>query len=289
MFWEESLPLPEFPPNPDSVVRPSDTVPFKVKEKSQEVTKSVKVPIPIAYSGSFKVSRLAKLLLFTALTSSLLFAGSFLSAKFFLVKKGKSTVSTSTSPLPLSSSPSPLPSLSPFTSPEVSILLPQRISSAIIPLPPSTIPADLTKNWDLYINPTFRFSFKYPKEWFINEFNDSSSFIVKLSYPVQSSQIGSFAPGETAYLLVSWEDRKGATLESFLSAKYDLSILKKEEIVLSGKKGWRFHDSSGKGKIVAFFEHGQKIISVEGGVKDIKEFSVYQDIFILIQNTFVFS
>lgn len=274
--------MPEFPPSPDLVVKPSQVAPVRVKEKQKKekqkvVVKLPTVSLPIMRPAPAHIYYPIKLLLVAILVLPSFFVGSFLLARF-LLEKGEKGVA-------------PVPTLAPSSPPfhEVPILLPWRISSAIIPLPPSTTPADLTKNWDSYINPTFRFSFKYPKEWFLTEFGDSGSSIVKLSYPVRSNQIDSFAAGEKAYVLVSWEEKRGATLEGVLSTKYNFSIIKKEEIEISGKKGWRLYNPKGKGEIIAFFEQGQKIISIEAGVKDGKELSVYQDLFLLIQNTLVFS
>jgi hypothetical protein len=281
--WEESTPLPEFPPSPTLVVRPSQIAPPIPKREKQVVARqpAVSLPVPRTFSLPFHYPLI--FLLAASLILPSFFLGSFLLARFLIEKKEKGIVPTSTL-IP----PSP-PSPSPPLPPEVLILLPWRISSAFIPLAPSAIPADLTKNWDSYINPTLRFSFKYPKEWFLTEFGDSASSILKLSYPVRSSQVGSFAPGEKAYVLVSWEEKRGANLENILSAKYNFFSLEKEEVEISGKKGWRLFNPKGKGEIIVFLEHGQKIISIEGGVKDPKEMIIYQSLFILIQNTFSFS
>jgi len=209
-----------------------------------------------------------------------LFIISFFSTKFFAEKDKTMKVLV----------PTPIPSISSLPpSPEIQILLPWRISSAVIPVPPSTVPADLTKNWDLYTNPTFRFTFKYPKEWFLTEFSDTDTFIVKLSYPVKSSQTDSFVNGEKARILVSREEKGNATLDDFLSRKYNFSSIKKEEINTAGKKGWRIYNPEGGGEIIAFFEHGEKIFSIKADVKEAKDLAVYQELFILIQNTFIFS
>jgi hypothetical protein len=277
--WEESIPLPEFPPNPNFVVVPANITPPISKEKQQTLVKLPTVSPHIKPTSSSHFRYTFLFFLAAGLFIPSFFLGSFLVARVLMGRGEKEAVET----------PSVVPSPSPTLTQEALMLLPWRISSAFIPLPPSTTPAELTKNWDIYINPTLRFSFKYPKEWFLTEFTNSAASILKLSYPVRSNQVGLFAPGEKAYVLVSLEEKKGASLNEILSTEYDLSDIKKEEIEISGKKGWRFYNAKGKGEIIMFVENGQKIISIEEGVKEMRDLTIYQDLFLLIQKTWVFS
>lgn len=271
--WEETLPLPDFPSPSVSGVRPSTVTPVVIKEKEK------RSQAPKVFSGVPKISVASLLRLSLALLliiTPLFFLGSFFLVRLLMEKGKKADVTVVTV----------LPSPSASLSDDIFIPLPRRLSSAVIPLPPSQLPADQTRNWEVYINPTLRFSLKYPKEWFLTEFHDTSPYVLKLSYPVESGKIDTFVPGEKAYVLVSWQEKQGETVESMLQRVYGFSGIKIEEIKTTGKKGWRIYNTQSKGEITAFFELGQKIISLQGVVKDQKDIPVYKEVFILMQDTF---
>lgn len=180
------------------------------------------------------------------------------------------------------SSPKPTPSQNiEVTEP----LLPYRLSSAFIPLPPSKNPADLTVNWETYQYEVSSLFFKYPKEWVAKKI-DSQDKIVRFSYPTSGESLTSFSGAERVYVLVSRLKKETDNLESQVAKDY--TFQRQELIDISQTKALKIYNVSGGTNFFLFVPHGEDIILFEHHVKNPLELSLYEDIFLMIDKSIKF-
>lgn len=161
-------------------------------------------------------------------------------------------------------------------------LLPERVSSAFIPLPPSRTPSDSTLNWQVFRSAPPAFSFKYPKEWKVKNLEAQDAFI-RLSYPTIGETINSFSGNERMFIIASLIQKEGSDLEAQISKKY--SFGKKEKTEISGVSAVRVYNVLGGANIFLFIPYDQRIIVVEHHVRVAEELPLFEEVFLLIDKS----
>lgn len=176
-----------------------------------------------------------------------------------------------------SSQPSPSPNIE-----VIEPLLPYRLSSAFIPLPPSQNSADLTVNWESYQSEEPSLFFKYPREWVAKKI-ESQNKIARLSYPLSGESLTSFSGEERAYILVSRLKKETDNLESQVAKDY--TFQRQELVDIAQIKALKIYNVSGGANVFLFVPHGEDIFLFEHHVKNSWEFSLYEEIFLVIDQS----
>lgn len=249
IFWEESVPLPEYgQPKPSVGLETA-----KIPQTQNQQTSSQSSAFPkIVNKKFFLVIFIILILGLTLVLKSTIFSKRNLSAPRSVVPK---------------------------STPQSAAII-RRLSSAFVPVSPSSAPVDLSINWLKFKDESLGLAFSHPAEWQVVKGKDT--VVYTLYYPTADNVESNFGRTVFAKLSIILTDNpEGLDLPQFLGKRYNLSDTKVKK---AGEAVTLTFDNV----YVLAKKAQQKVLMVEGKVADSRDFNNYLPILIATGQSLVF-